>query len=308
MLIAWLAVSLLCTLPLDISAQSVSIDVHAPATVPTSARWEIRSSKGRPYRVQISRPLQEAPPEGYPVLYVLDGNSNFGTVTDTLRTQGRRPDRTGISAALVVAIGYPTDDPYDNARRGYDYVVLSPGANSPKHGQGGHLEPDAGGGADDFLDFILDELRPAVEQAYPVDRGRQTLMGHSFGGFFTLYTLFTRPQSFQNYLALSPSVWWNQYSIFDEQARFLASRSPRDPPVSLFLAVGDLEESEQIPMVSKIRDLVERMQAATGSGVKTEFFVAEGEDHGSIVPTTISRALRSRIGDGFEADPPVARQ
>ncbi len=274
---------------------------HLTVEVPASTRWEMQSSKGHDYRIMISQPLRPAPPEGYPVIYMLDGNSAFGIVSDVLRSQGRRPERTGISDSLVVAIGYPTDQPYDDARRGHDYVVLSPGATSPKHGQGGNLQADSGGGADDFLDFILNELRPAVEQNFPVDQNRQTLMGHSFGGFFTLHTLFTRPESFQNYLALSPSVWWNQESIFEEQQHFLKERKPGDPPLHLFLAVGDMEESARIPMVTRTRELVARMAPAAEAGVTADFFLIEGEDHGSIVPTAISRALRSRQGDGFEA-------
>lgn len=273
---------------------------EGPVEMSKSARWEMTSAKGRSYRIFISQPAEPAPPGGYPVLYVLDANSNFGTVTETLRMQGRRPERTGISSALVVGIGYPTDEPFDAARRGYDYVVHSPGATSPKHGEGGMLDPDSGGGAADFLSFITEELKPAVEKRYAIDRQKQTLLGHSFGGFFTLYTLFQRPQAFQNYLALSPSVWWNDRSLLRDQEKFIASRKPADAPINLFVAVGSREETSKIPMVTDSREIAARMQSVTDRGVTTQFFLVEGEDHGSIVPTTISRALRARQGDGFE--------
>lgn len=272
----------------------------APKAVstPQSVQWDLTSSKGQTYRIMIAPPLTPPPAGGYPVVYVLDGNANFGTVSDALRLQGRRPERTGVSAALVVGIGYPIDGPFDEKRRGYDYVVRSPGANSPKHGEGGQLEPDSGGGAADFLSFIETELKPAVEKAYAVDRTRQTLLGHSFGGFFTLYTLFNRPQAFQNYLAFSPSVWWNNRSLLEDERRFIAARKAGDPPVSVFVATGGLEETKRIPMVTDSREVVSRLKAATG--VKTDIYIAEGEDHGSIVPTALSRALRARIGDGFK--------
>ncbi|MBL8269647.1 alpha/beta hydrolase [Steroidobacter sp.] len=283
----------------------VTANVSAGTPVPAGAveisksvRWELTSAKGRPYRILISQPATPPPPEGYPVLYVLDANSNFGTVTETLRMQGRRPERTGISAALVVGIGYPTDEPFDIARRTFDYLVHSAGARSPKHGEGGMLNPDSGGGAPDFLSFINDELKPAVARRYAIDQQRQTLLGHSFGGFFTLYTLFQQPQSFQNYIALSPSVWWNDRSLFQEQKKFIAARKPTDAPINLFVAAGSLEETAAIKMVTDSRGIATGMKGV--AGVTTQFFLVEGEDHGSIVPTTISRALRSRQGDGFQ--------
>lgn len=272
-----------------------------PVQIVQSAQWDMVSAKGLKYRIMISTPQQPAPPGGYPIIYVLDGNSNFGTVTEAVRMQGRKRERTGVSPSLVVAIGYPIDGPFDEHRRGFDYVVRASGKNSPMQVPGRPAVPDSGGGADDFLDFILNSLKPAVERQYPVDRHKQTLLGHSFGGFFTLYTMFKSPGSFQNYLALSPSIWWNQRSILEDQRRFLATRKPSDPPVNLFLATGSLESSKGIPMVADSRELVSRMTAAKALDVSSQFFLIEGEDHGSIVPTVISRALRARLGDGMKS-------
>src|SRR3546814_4655171 len=62
------------------------------------------------------------------------------------------------------------------------------------------------GGADAFLDFIEHDLKPAVAAAAKVDPGRQAIFGHSLGGQFVLYTMITRPQLFDTYLAASPSM------------------------------------------------------------------------------------------------------
>lgn len=73
--------------------------------------------------------------------------------------------------------------------------------------------PDAaqGGGAD-FLDFLLQTLRPQLQQRLPLAPTRQALAGHSLGGLFTLYALRSRPDAFQTFIASSPSVWWgNRY-------------------------------------------------------------------------------------------------
>ncbi len=112
------------------------------------------------------------------------------------------------SAAVVVGIGYPSDDAKThNERRSLD---LTPPASPewlktlPKGVSTGKT-----GGCDEFLAFIETELKPMIEKKYTIDRKRLTLFGYSFGGLFTLHVLFTKPEAFQTYLASSPSIWWN---------------------------------------------------------------------------------------------------
>lgn len=68
-------------------------------------------------------------------------------------------------------------------------------------------------GAEQFLAFIEEELKPLIEREVPIDRTRQTLFGHSLGGWLVLYTLFTRSRAFQYYAAGSPSIWWKNRCI-----------------------------------------------------------------------------------------------
>lgn len=55
-------------------------------------------------------------------MYVLDGNSVFGTFVETIRLQSRRPEKTGIRPAIVVGISYPIDTPF-STERFYDYTM-----------------------------------------------------------------------------------------------------------------------------------------------------------------------------------------
>ena len=56
--------------------------------------------------------------------------------------------------------------------------------------------------------FIEKELVPHVEANYPVTQFR-TLIGHSYGGLFTLFALAERPALFNYYLAIDPSMNWS---------------------------------------------------------------------------------------------------
>ncbi len=79
------------------------------------------------------------------------------------------------------------------------------------------------GGGEKFMDFMEKELIPYVENNYPVTSYR-TFVGHSFGGLAAVYSLLSRPQIFSNYVAIDPSLWWDDWimvnwadSLFTDQ-------------------------------------------------------------------------------------------
>ncbi|MFM1654870.1 alpha/beta hydrolase-fold protein [Brevibacillus sp. B_LB10_24] len=77
-----------------------------PATakyaIPGTRQFAMRAKNtGREYRIFVSVPDTPAPPEGYPILYVLDGNASFGSLTEAMRLQARGPH--GIEQAVIVA-------------------------------------------------------------------------------------------------------------------------------------------------------------------------------------------------------------
>ena len=59
-----------------------------------------------------------------------------------------------------------------------------------------------------FNDFLENELIPYIDKTYPTTTYR-TYVGHSFGGLAVVNTLFTRPHLFDNYVAIDPSLWWD---------------------------------------------------------------------------------------------------
>lgn len=104
------------------------------------------------------------------------------------------------------------------------------------------------GKADLFLTFIETELMPFIDKKYP-NKGKTTLLGHSFGGLFTLYTLLTKPHLFDSYIASDPSCWYNGGYIttladtilvnqdFVDKTLFIGSHSHKEMGVDAFLAV-----------------------------------------------------------------------
>ncbi|EHY76538.1 putative hydrolase of alpha/beta superfamily protein [Stutzerimonas stutzeri ATCC 14405 = CCUG 16156] len=173
-----------------------------PVELPQASQRDIQSERtGKVYRIFVSEPRHEPPPGGYPVLYVLDGNALFPSLAIQAQALENRPGPTLRNSVLVVGIGYPGNELYDFEARSEDYT---PKAEDRQRLPNRKSAPS--GGADDFLAFIEDELKPMIALRYSVNSQRQTLFGHSYGGLFTLYTLLTRPRAFQGYVAASPSI------------------------------------------------------------------------------------------------------
>lgn len=64
------------------------------------------------------------------------------------------------------------------------------------------------GGAEQFRRFLETEVMPFVEQRFRPG-GRRALMGESLAGLFVIDTLLSRPSLFDDYIAVSPSLWWD---------------------------------------------------------------------------------------------------
>jgi uncharacterized protein len=259
-------------------------------TIPRTKQRVMYSHYGnREYRIFVAQPYADPPPSGFPVIYVLDANSVFGTMVEAMRVQAGRPDRTGVVPAVIVGIGYPTEKPFSPARF-YDFTMSVPESELPARPDG-TAWPEMGGAAA-FLEFIETELKPEIEREWPIDRTRQAIFGHSLGGLFALQVLFTKPTAFRTYIAGSPSIHWSKQLLLEEEQRFVARIKQEALNVDVLLAAGELERSHKSRINAHAEELAERLSALADLGVYVEFQEFAGEGHVSVLPALISRALR----------------
>jgi predicted alpha/beta superfamily hydrolase len=266
-------------LPPDPAAAAA--DAAPPVALPGTRHLAMQSAKGREYRIMITEAKDPAPANGYQVLYVLDGNSVFGAFSDTLRLQ-----RFEFDKAMVVAIGYPTDQPYDFKGRSYDYSPPAPAGRERPPGA------PALGGHDEMLDFIEHQLQPELARRYKVDRTQQSLFGHSFGGMFTLHALYTRPWLFNHYIAASPSIWWQDRYLLPEEHAFTQRAQAGQVNLmktTLMLFAGGREPPM---MLRDAQALHGRLQALSGLGLTTSYETLADETHGTVPIAAITRVMR----------------
>jgi predicted alpha/beta superfamily hydrolase len=212
--------------------------------------------------------------EGYPVIYVLDGDyltENVEEIVSKLSSQGYMPK------AIVVGIGYPEED-----HRERDFLY-------PKD-----LISEESGGGSNFYDFFEDELVPYIDAHYNTSLER-TLIGHSYGGYFTMYAFFKyRPGDllFTNFVAVSPANYYHgNYLLFREALMRDALKDDTSDgilPLKVYMTVGALEWDK---MQKGFNDMVEWLERRNYSGFEFKYKRFYGLDHTSIVVPAINSGL-----------------
>ena len=237
-----------------------------PVTILGSELHMIDSQQtGRTYRITISLPLgySKSPeqtwpfndtPEQWPVVYVLDGNWYAGMVTGIIRPMAW----CGSSSdAIVVGIGYaegndPIDAFYESfLRRDLDLTPVRDAAQEKSMTEG-FKRPVPNGDGGNFHSFIKHELIPFIEKNYRADPAKRILVGHSYGGLFGLFGLFTTPDLFATLIIGSPTLSYGNRCAFEQEEAF--AKVHKALPVKIYMYVGEYEEdSKDTTMTDTIR-------------------------------------------------------
>lgn len=244
----------------------------------------------REYQIFMFKPTEDPPPLGYPVIYVLDANSVFGTFVEAVLLQSSRPEKTGVVPAVIIGIGYQTETPFSPCRH-YDFTRPVSAIDLSKRPDG--TPWPRRGGAEHFIKFIEEDLKPIINKKFNIDSRRETLFGHSLGGLFVLQTLYTRPDLFQTYIAGSPSIYLVEKFFFKKDKEFQFKLRQKDINVDVFIGAGELEKHHKSNMNKNARNFSRMLSALKNCGVGVvQFKEFEGEGHLSVLPNFINRALR----------------
>ncbi|HVX89144.1 MAG TPA: alpha/beta hydrolase-fold protein [Gemmatimonadales bacterium] len=139
------------------------------------------------------------------------------------------------------------------------------------------------GGADTFLRFLESEVIPTVEARYPVTRHR-TIIGHSLSALFVLHALAARPDLFERYIAVSPTIPWAGQAIITE----LGTKLPTlNSPLGLYVSVGN--EQDGYPEGLDRLEALLRRAAPASLRWKVERFPQY--DHTATVPPAVHAGL-----------------
>lgn len=172
----------------------------------------------REFYIQLPANYEANSNKKYPVAYILDGEVFLPTVSDLQNYY------SGGFTPEMVLVGI------SNAKNRIRDLTTS-----KVNEMYGMPYKEKNGEADNFIAFIEKELIPFIENKYPVTNFR-TLIGHSYGGLFAIYTLINRPNLFANYLAIDPSLDWDNQKLLKEAQGLFASQEYANK--SLFMSLS----------------------------------------------------------------------
>jgi len=212
---------------------------HRYSIVGTETRLIKSSYVDQEFQISVALPVFHS---GYldkkcPVIYMLDANFYFGMVTELSRIMALCSELPDI---IIVGIGYPWTEPatdaYDNviSLRLRDYTpVVSKQAEEEILEFSPALEHCESGGAANFFRFIKEELIPIVETEYPIDPTDRTLLGHSWGGTFSLYEMF-HSTSFHKYVVCDADVNYGNKILYEYEKAYAETHDSL--PVKFFFS------------------------------------------------------------------------
>lgn len=140
------------------------------------------------------------------------------------------------------------------------------------------------GGSDAFRAFLRDELMPAIDAAYRTT-GETALIGESLAGLFAVETLLREPDLFDTYIAIDPSLWWDDGRLAAEAAAMLRDREAGGK--TLLLA-----SSSEPEIAGDAAALAASLRADGPAGLTVHLLEMPGEEHHTIYHPAALAALR----------------
>ncbi|PZF73445.1 alpha/beta hydrolase [Taibaiella soli] len=182
-------------------------------------------SETRTINVYLPDEYKTEPERKFPVIYLLDGSAN----EDFIHIAGLVQFLTMIQAmppTIVVGVA--------NVDRKRDFTFPTQNKEDLKN------VPTSGGSAK-FMLFVEKDLQPYVNGHYRTN-GERTIIGQSLGGLMATEILLKKPALFDNYIIVSPSLWWNDESLLKDAPQLLKKATSKAKKV--YIAVG--EEGDQM--------------------------------------------------------------
>jgi len=227
----------------------------------------------------------------YPCWYCTDANLAFAMIANMANTF--EVPVIAEPEIFVVGIGYKIRDMGDwGAWRTRDLTPTNiPSSDTYWAGvfsnfAGRQIEVKTGGAAK-FLECIEKEVFPFIESNYRVSSTGRGLGGYSYGGLFSLYVLFKRPELFNIYYAGSPWIKYDKGLLYTYEKEYAATH--KDLNAALFMTVGGAEDSLTIANVNR---MAAQLVSRNYPGLKVETQIFPDETHMSCVPAAWMRALR----------------
>ena len=205
--------------------------------------------------------------DSFPVLYMPDGGikEDFPHIANTI---AKLVENKSIPPFILVGI--------ENTDRRRDLTGFS------------EVEKDAeycplSDGAKNFRAFITNELMTEINSKYKTTN-KKGIIGESLAGLFVMETFFLKPQAFDFYVAMDPSIWWNNHYLEREANNYL--KAFPENQVKLWFAGSSAEDISKY--TNKVASTLESNAPKT---LTWKYSDEPNEKHNTIFRATKEKAL-----------------
>ena len=274
------------------------------------AKWD--------YEVRVALPKSYyTSDKSYPVLWVMDGQWVFDRAAAVTSTS-----MGGIPEMIVVSIGSPPDAQVEvEKRRLYDFTFTSAevcawsgyaaeayrqeceGWRDLVRQMGAEAPSKLTGGAKDFLNFLIEDVRPEITRTYRTN-GDDTLWGFSGGGYFCGYALLTRPEAYDRYICASSAWYLDDRALFEVEEQYASAH--KDLKAQVVFTMGDGEiMSHNFPGIgSGTLLMAETLRLRHYPSLDLDVYITPGGLHdGYGIEASLYFGLRKLFGQATPAKP-----
>jgi len=181
--------------------------------------------------------------KSYPVIYMHDGQNLFDDKTSYVGEWkiDEYLDTIDKNESIIIGIEHGNEKRIDELT---PYVT----------------EKYGGGKADDYLNFIINTLKPYIDSNYRTlsNKKHTAIWGSSLGGLISLYAVIKYPETFSKAGVFSIALWINKNEMFE-----LVKHAKIDPDKKFYFLVGSNEgetKEDALAMVSDQHEIVELLK------------------------------------------------
>ncbi|GEQ87109.1 esterase [Patiriisocius marinistellae] len=252
-----------------IKAQTLKIDSKSPFNIGETVSFtsEILNEK-RTLNIYLPQSYKKDTITKYPVIYLLDGSADEDFIHISGLVQfGSFSWINMLPESIVVGIS--------NIDRKKDFTYPSNNALDKK-------DFPTSGGSENFIRFLEMELQPLIAANYNISE-EKTIIGQSLGGLLAAEILIKKPSLFNNYIIVSPSMWWDDESLLSFTPKISEATK------KIFIGVG----KEGPIMEESAMALYLKMRKTYRQNPNIHFKFFPEQDHGDTLHQAVYEAFAS---------------
>jgi uncharacterized protein len=213
----------------------------------------------------------------YPVIYLLDGSADEDFIHVVGLVQFNSfPWVSHMPKSIVVGIA--------NVDRRRDFTFPTTIAADKK-------QYPTTGRSGNFIAFIEKELQPFIESKYKTSTSK-TIIGESLGGLLATEILLKKPELFNKYIIVSPSIWWDNGSLLNQPSRVLEENFTQI--TNIYIGVGKEGPAIGNTHVMEVDAnlLAEKLKGTKSKSLNVYFDYLPQENHGTIMHQSVFNAFK----------------